>query len=148
VVGLVDDDPHVFGSTLAENVRFARPGASDAEVAGALRTAQLGPWLDGLPRGLQTMLGDGYAHVSGGERARIGLARAILADQPVLVLDEPTAHLDNATARAVTDDLLAAGEGRTLLWITHGRIGLDRMDRVLDLGAGHASMAPSAVAPG
>jgi ABC-type transport system involved in cytochrome bd biosynthesis fused ATPase/permease subunit len=80
------------------------------------------------------MVGDGHAQVSGGERARIGLARAVLADLPVLVLDEPTAHLDTGTAQAVTDDLLAAGRGRTVVWITHGSIGLDRMEHVLDLG--------------
>lgn len=133
-VGLVDDDPHIFASTLRENLRLARPEATDDELRAALGVAQLGPWTSSLPRGLDTMLGDGYAHVSGGERARIGLARALLADNPVLVLDEPTAHLDSATARAVTDDLLAAGSGRTLVWITHGTVGLDRMTSVLHLG--------------
>jgi ATP-binding cassette subfamily C protein CydCD len=137
-VGLVDDDPHVFASTLRENLRLARPAAGDDELVAALRAAQLGAWLEALPRGLDTWLGDGHAHVSGGERARIALARAVLADAPVLVLDEPTAHLDTATARAVTTDLLdaAAGARRTVVWITHAAVGLDRMDTVLDLGAG------------
>lgn len=133
-VGLVDDDPHIFASTLRENLRLARPDAADDALLAALGLAQLGPWTSSLPRGLDTMFGDGYAHLSGGERARIGLARALLADNPVLVLDEPTAHLDSVTARAVTDDLLAAGTGRTLVWITHGTVGLDRMTCVLDLG--------------
>jgi ATP-binding cassette subfamily C protein CydCD len=137
-VGLVDDDPHVFASTLRENLRLARPAAGDDELVAALRAAQLGAWLEALPRGLDTWLGDGHAHVSGGERARIALARAVLADTPALVLDEPTAHLDTATARAVTGDLLdaAARAHRTVVWITHGTVGLDRMDTVLDLGAG------------
>jgi ATP-binding cassette subfamily C protein CydCD len=143
-VGLVDDDPHVFSSTLRENVRLARPEASEADLEGALRTARLGSWLDGLPEGMDTLLGDGNAHVSGGERARIGLARAVLAGQPVLVLDEPTAHLDTATANAVADDLLAAGGGRAVLWITHRTVGLDRMDAVLDLGT---SYEPGVVRP-
>ncbi len=136
-VGLVDDDPHVFASTLRENLRLARPDADTDEIVEALRAAQLGPWFDALPRGLDTWLGEGHAHVSGGERARIGLARAVLAGTPVLVLDEPTAHLDAATARAVTADLLdaATAAGRTVVWVTHGTIGLDRMDRVLDLCA-------------
>ena len=94
VVGLLDDDPYVFSSTLAENVRLARPDATDEDVADALGRARLGEWLTGLPDGLATRLGDGAASVSGGERARIGLARLLLADHPVLVLDEPTAHLD------------------------------------------------------
>jgi ATP-binding cassette, subfamily C, bacterial CydCD len=132
-VGLVDDDPHVFSSTVYENVRLARPDASPAEVDRALRAAQLGPWLDGLPEGLATVLGEGSVHVSGGERARIGMARAVLADLPVLVLDEPTAHLDTATAEAVAADLLDASSGRSVVWITHGTVGLDRVDRVLDL---------------
>jgi ATP-binding cassette, subfamily C, bacterial CydCD len=132
-VGLVDDDPHVFSSTVYENIRLARPDASPADVDRALRAAQLGPWLDGLPEGLGTVLGEGSVHVSGGERARIGMARAVLADLPVLVLDEPTAHLDAGTAEAVATDLLDATSGRSVVWITHGAAGLDRVDRVLDL---------------
>jgi ATP-binding cassette subfamily C protein CydCD len=132
-VGLVDDDPHVFASTLAENVRFARPGADDAAVDEALRAARLGDWLDALPDGLDTWLGDGHAQVSGGERARIALARSLLADQPVLVLDEPTAHLDHATAEQLAAEVLGREDGRSVVWITHGSAGLDRVDRVLDL---------------
>ncbi|GAB3087606.1 thiol reductant ABC exporter subunit CydD [Nocardioides zeae] len=134
-VGLVDDDPYLFASTVAENVRLARPSATDAEVRGALDAARLDLWLADLPEGLATRIGDGGVGVSGGERARIGLARALLADTAVLVLDEPTAHLDTATARAVTDDLLAACAGRSVVWITHDAIGLDRMDRVVALGS-------------
>ncbi|WP_082748261.1 thiol reductant ABC exporter subunit CydC, partial [Nocardioides jensenii] len=145
VVGLLDDDPYLFGSTLAENVRLARPEAEDAEVDAALRAAHLGAWVDGLPHGLQTRIGDGGVEVSGGERARIGLARSVLADRDVLVLDEPTAHLDAATARAVADDLLAASCGRSLVWITHDSVGLDAMDEVLDLaGVGAAGAVPAA----
>ena len=95
----------------------------------------LGHWLDSLPQGQQTLLGDGHTHVSGGERARIGMARALLADLPVLVLDEPTAHLDTATANAVAADLLDVASDRTVVWITHGTVGLDRVHQVLDLGA-------------
>ncbi len=132
-VGLVDDDPHVFASTVYENVRLARPDATRAEVDSALRGVQLGGWLDGLSDGLDTILGDGYTHVSGGERARIGMARAVLADLPVLVLDEPTAHLDTATAEAVAADLLDSASDRSVVWITHSTVGLDRVDRVVDL---------------
>ncbi|QIG42256.1 thiol reductant ABC exporter subunit CydD [Nocardioides anomalus] len=135
-VGLLDDDPYLFASTLAENVRLARPDATDAEVADALERAHLGEWLASLPDGLATRLGDGAASVSGGERARIGLARLLLADHPVLVLDEPTAHLDAPTAQAVADDLLAERGRRSVVWITHDGVGLDRVDRVLDTGAG------------
>ena len=141
-VGLVDDDPYVFSSSLRENLRLASPGAGDAAIVTALRAAGLGPWYAGLPDGLDTALGEGAAGVSGGERARIGIARALLAGSEVLVLDEPTAHLDTATARAVTATVLAArhhgppgttgpGRRRSLVWITHEDVGLAEMDLVL-----------------
>nr|WP_246377797.1 thiol reductant ABC exporter subunit CydD [Nocardioides ginsengisegetis] len=136
-VGLVDDDPHVFATTLVENVRFARPGATDEEVETALRQACLGPWVDSLPDGLGTWLGDGNADVSGGERTRLAIARSLLADQPVLVLDEPTAHLDTATATSIADEVLGAADGRSVLWITHGSVGLDHLDHVLRLDGSH-----------
>lgn len=132
-VGLVDDDPHVFATTLAENVRLARPDASDAEVEDALRRARLGAWLDGLPAGLGSWLGDGHAGVSGGERARIAIARSLLADQPVLVLDEPAAHLDRATAEDLAAEVLDGTGDRSVVWITHADAGLDRVDRVVRL---------------
>ena len=131
--GLVDDHPHVFATSLVENVRLARPDASDAEVEGALRRACLGPWLDALPAGLDTWLGDGHAAVSGGERARIGVARSLLAGQSLLVLDEPTAHLDHATATDLATEVLTDPGGRGVVWITHASPGLDLVDRVLDL---------------
>lgn len=134
-VGLLDDDPYLFASTLAENVRLARPGATDADVEGALRAAHLGPWLDALPDGLATRVGDGGSSVSGGERARIGLARLLLGGQSVLVLDEPTAHLDADTARDVTDDLLALRDGgHGLVWITHREADLESLDDVIAVG--------------
>ena len=133
VVGLLDDDPYLFSSTLAENVRLARPDATDDEVADALVRARLGEWLAALPDGLATRLGDGAASVSGGERARIGLARLLLADHPVLVLDEPTAHLDTPTARLVAADLLAERGRRSIVWVTHDGIGLEDVDAVVEI---------------
>jgi len=131
--GLVDDDPHVFATTLVENVRLARPGASDDDVVDALRQAGLGTWSAGLPDGLHTWLGDGHAGLSGGERARLGVARSLLADQPVLVLDEPASHLDHATATVLARELLSGERTRAVLWISHTDVGLDLVDRVVDL---------------
>lgn len=132
-VVLVADDPHVFASSVCENVRLARPGATDAEVADALGRARLGAWVEALPHGMHTLVGSAGIAVSGGERARIGVARALLADAPVLVLDEPTAHLDTATAREVADVLLGERAGGAVVWVTHDTVGLDRVDRVVPL---------------
>ena len=130
-IGLVDDDPYIFSSSIVENVRLARPSATDEEVAEATHKAHLGAWIDGQPHGLHTMIGDGHAAVSGGERARIGIARSLLADQRVLVLDEPTAHLDTSTAQAIADEVLTGD--RAVLWITHGTVGLDQVDLTVTL---------------
>lgn len=93
-------------------------------------------WVDGLPEGLDTLVGEHGSRLSGGQRQRLALARALLADFPVLVLDEPAEHLDLATADALTDDLLRATEGRTTLLITHRLHGLDAVDEVLVLDEG------------
>jgi ATP-binding cassette subfamily C protein CydCD len=144
--GLVDDDPHVFATTVVENVRLARPTATDDEVRTALAHAGLSGWLDALPDGLDEWLGDGHAGLSGGERARLGVARSILADQPVLVLDEAASHLDHATATALAVELLTGERSRAVLWITHTDVGLDLVDRVVDLDvptrSGHGAQLP------
>ncbi|MCE0538498.1 thiol reductant ABC exporter subunit CydC [Kineosporia rhizophila] len=135
-VGLVSDDDHVFASTLRENLRLARPDAADAELRVALNRARLGSWLAAQPDGLDTWLGERGATMSAGERRRLALARALLADRPVLVLDEPAESLDVETAEAVLDDLLQASEGRSVLLVTHRDEGLDQVDQVLRLEAG------------
>lgn len=128
---LVDDRPHVFASTVAENVRLARPDATDDEVHAALEQAHLGSWITTLPHGVATFIGEGHAEVSGGERARLAIARAMLSRREVLVLDEPTAHLDRESADRIATEVLQPG--RTVLWITHGESGLDLVDRVTTL---------------
>ncbi|MEJ2866130.1 thiol reductant ABC exporter subunit CydD [Actinomycetospora sp. OC33-EN08] len=110
---------HLFDSTLRENLLLARPDAADDDLREVLRRARLGGWAAGLPAGLDTSLGTHGGAVSGGERQRLGVARALLADRPVLVLDEPAAHLDAATATALCDDLAALAADRTLLVVSH-----------------------------
>ncbi|MEQ0557985.1 thiol reductant ABC exporter subunit CydD [Amycolatopsis sp. NEAU-NG30] len=112
-------ETHLFDSTLRENLRLARPDASDAQLRTALGRAQLSRWLSDLPDGLDTRLGAHGTPVSGGERQRIGVARAVLSDRPIFLLDEPTAHLDAPTASALAADILAATEGRSALVVTH-----------------------------
>ena len=119
VVCLCAQDPHIFDTSVVENVRLAKPGATDEEVRAALSAAQLIDWIASLPDGLSTLVGEHGARLSGGQRQRLSLARALLADAPVIVFDEPTEHLDEATASALVADLLAATVGRTVVMITH-----------------------------
>ncbi|WP_017598186.1 thiol reductant ABC exporter subunit CydC, partial [Nocardiopsis lucentensis] len=130
VVSGVPQDPHVFASTLRENLRLARPGAEDDELWAALRRARLADEVAAMPEGLDTPVGTHGLGLSGGMVQRLALARALLADPRVLVLDEPTAHLDPDTRDAVVDDLLAAAEGYSTLLITHDLTGLERVDRI------------------
>ncbi|RFU82531.1 thiol reductant ABC exporter subunit CydD [Streptomyces triticagri] len=136
MVGLCAQDAHCFDSSVRENLRLARTGASDTELRTALDRARLLDWVDSLPDGIDTLVGEHGARLSGGQRQRLALARALLADFPVLVLDEPAEHLDLPTADALTADLLAATEGRTTLLITHRLAGLEAVDEVLVLDEG------------
>ncbi|WP_123453654.1 thiol reductant ABC exporter subunit CydD [Streptomyces sp. PanSC19] len=135
-VGLCAQDAHLFDSSVRENLRLAKVGADDEELREALGRARLLDWVDGLPAGLDTLVGEHGSRLSGGQRQRLALARALLADFPVLVLDEPAEHLDLATADALTDDLLRATEGRTTVLITHRLHGLDAVDEVVVLDEG------------
>ncbi|QIP85660.1 thiol reductant ABC exporter subunit CydD [Streptomyces sp. Tu 2975] len=164
-VGLCAQDAHLFDSSVRENLRLARPDATEEELRGALDEARLLEWVDALPDGLDTLVGEHGARLSGGQRQRLALARALLAAFPVLVLDEPAEHLDLATADALTADLLAATErqatrpgGRAgataalaedgtgpaaagatrpaTVLITHRLRGLEAVDEIVVLGSG------------
>nr|WSS63034.1 thiol reductant ABC exporter subunit CydD [Streptomyces sp. NBC_01177] len=135
-VGLCAQDAHVFDSSIRENLRLARTDATDGQLRDALAAARLLDWAEALPDGLDTLVGEHGARLSGGQRQRLALARALLADFPVLVLDEPAEHLDLATADALTEDLLAATQGRTTVLITHRLAGIEAVDEVLVLDGG------------
>src|SRR4029079_12996209 len=130
---LAGQEAHVFDSTNRENLRLARPAASENELHDVLDRVRLTEWVAALPDGIDTRVGEEGMELSGGQRQRLVLPRALLADAPVLVLDEPTAHLDPATAEALMDDVLDSAEERSVLLITHRREGLARMDEVVAL---------------
>jgi ATP-binding cassette subfamily C protein CydC len=124
VVGYLPEDAYLFDTTIGANLRIARPEATDADLWTALGAARLRDWAETLPDGLDTLVGEHGMALSGGQRRRLALARLLLTDARVLILDEPTEHLDDATAVALTRDLLAAAGERTVLLITH-RTDLD-----------------------
>jgi thiol reductant ABC exporter CydC subunit len=136
VVGLVSQDAHVFDSTLEENLRLARRDATGEQLREALASVRLLDWAERLPAGMATELGERGARISGGQRQRLAIARALLADFPVLVLDEPGEHLDTLTADAIVTDLLAITRDRATLLITHRLAGLEEIDEVLVLDRG------------
>jgi thiol reductant ABC exporter CydC subunit len=136
VVGLLSQDAHLFNSTILENIRLARPAASIEEMEDACRRAQLLDWIRELPNGWRTRVGEAGAQVSGGQRQRIALARVILAGFPILVADEPTAHLDRSTADALLADLVSPQGAQGLLLITHQLTGLESLDEIVLLDAG------------
>ncbi|MFG2476414.1 thiol reductant ABC exporter subunit CydD [Streptomyces fagopyri] len=139
LVGLCAQDAHLFDSSVRENLLLARKDATETDLRDALARARLLEWTDDLPDGLDTLIGEHGARLSGGQRQRLALARALLADFPVLVLDEPAEHLDLPTADALTADLLAATEGRTTLLITHRLAGLEAVDEVIVLARGRVA---------
>jgi ATP-binding cassette, subfamily C, bacterial CydC len=134
-IAVAGQDSHLFSMTIRENVRLARPEATDDELEGALRRARILDWVRTLPEGWDTLVGEEGRELSGGQRQRVVVARALLANAPVLVLDEPTAHLDGPTAERLIEDVLDATAGRSVLLITHRPEGLDRMDGVVRLPA-------------
>ena len=128
-------DAHLFSTSIRENVRIGRPDARDEEIDAALRRARLGEWIATLPDGADTLVGEEGASLSGGQRQRVVIARALLSDAPVLVLDEPTAHLDPETAEELVRDVLDEVHERSVLLVTHRPEGLDLVDDVVVLGS-------------
>jgi ABC-type multidrug transport system fused ATPase/permease subunit len=132
-LAVAGQDSYLFSTSIRENVRLGRPEATDVEVDDALRQARLADWVALLPDGPDTLVGEEGVQLSVGQRQRVALARAFLSDAPILVLDEPTAHLDPETAEALVSDVLRAADGRSVVLITHRPEGLDLVDEVVSL---------------
>ncbi len=139
VIGGCPQDPHLFDASIEENLRIADPAVSGEALRTVLRQVGLDDWVDRLPEGLATRVGPDGARVSGGQRQRIALARALLADPAVLILDEPTAHLDAGSRRQVMADVLAVTRGRCTLLITHDLDGLAQVDEIVVLDRGRVA---------
>jgi thiol reductant ABC exporter CydC subunit len=133
---VVSQTTHIFNATLRENLLLARPTASETELWQALDQAQLADFVRSLPQGLDAWAGEMGVQLSGGEGQRLAIARAILKDAPILLLDEPTASLDAVTERALWRDLSRLMARRSVLLITHRLVGMDQMDEILVLQAG------------
>jgi ATP-binding cassette subfamily B protein len=136
-IALVPQDPWMLDGTVADNVAFGRPTATREELEAAARATRVDELVQRLPDGWDTQIGEGGVRLSGGQRRRVALARAILRDASVLLLDEPTSGLDAASEQAVLDALDRAAEGRTVLSVSHRLSLAARADRVVVLDGGH-----------
>jgi ATP-binding cassette subfamily C protein CydC len=138
-VVVVSQQSHLFSATVRENLLLAKPGAGDAELQRALAAARLADFVGQLPDGLDTWVGEAGKLLSAGQARRLTVARAILRDAPVWVLDEPTEGLDRITEAELAASLLEVTAGRTVLWITHRPAGMNRMDGVVVMEGGRVA---------
>ena len=136
LIAVVSQRSHLFGNTVRENLLLARPEAAEEEMILAAQQAQIHDWIQSLPQGYDTWVGEQGERLSGGERQRLIIARAILKHAPLWILDEPTAHLDAVTERAVLETLHNLTSGHTALLITHRLVGLEAVDEILVLRRG------------
>jgi ATP-binding cassette, subfamily C, bacterial CydD len=138
LIGWIGQRPVLFSGTISDNIRFARPEATDAEVAEAAHSARVDEFAAALPDGLDTRVGEGGYGLSGGQAQRVAIARAFLKNAPLLLLDEPTAHLDPATEAEVLESLRRLAIGRTVILASHSSAAHGFAGRRLDIREGRA----------
>jgi ABC-type multidrug transport system fused ATPase/permease subunit len=136
-IGVVFQDTFLFDTTIGENIAMGKPGASEAEIEAAARAAELHEFVEALPRGYNTLVGERGGRLSGGQRQRLAIARALLRNPRILVLDEATSALDPRTERLISDTLETVGEGRTTIAVTHRLPSIMNYDQIFVMSAGH-----------
>jgi len=136
VLGVVGQDSYLFNASVLENLLIAKPDATRSEIFRAAEKAQIHEFLQSLPEGYDTNIGERGTQLSGGERQRLLIARAFLRDAPILILDEPTVNLDAVTEWELIKTIFDATQNQTLLIVTHRLVGMDRMDEILVLRDG------------
>ena len=135
-MAVVSQNTYLFSASVGDNLRLAKPDASPEELVQAAQRAQLHEFIQSLPQGYDTWIGEHGLRLSAGERQRLAIARALLRDAPLLILDEATASLDTLTEQAVLESIETLMQGRTTLVITHRLVGMERMDQILVLDGG------------
>ncbi|MDO4400751.1 MAG: thiol reductant ABC exporter subunit CydD, partial [Coriobacteriia bacterium] len=140
LIGVVQQDAYLFDRSIRDNLRIGKPGATDDEIWEALDRVKLGDMTRELPQGLDTIADEAGKRFSGGERHRIALARVLLADTPIILLDEPTVGLDPVTERDVLATMMEATAGRSLVMVTHHLQGIEAFDRVVFLEDGRIEL--------
>ncbi|MGE5138086.1 MAG: thiol reductant ABC exporter subunit CydC [Rudaea sp.] len=135
-IGVISQTTYLFNASIRDNLAIAREGCTEEEIREAARRAQIDKFIQALPEGYRTEVGERGLRLSGGERQRLAVARAILRETPILVLDEPTANLDAITEGALLDEVQDLFRDRTMLLVTHRLVGLERMDRIIVLDHG------------
>lgn len=139
-IGVINQQPYLFNTTIANNIRLGNEEASDDQVWDVLKRVGLAEMVKALPHGIETKVDEAGLRFSGGERHRLALARILLKDTPIVLLDEPTVGLDPITEQAVIDTILNQLAGKTLIWITHHLQGIERFDQVVFIEDGQLEM--------
>lgn len=140
IVGVLEQKPHLFDTTVMNNIRLGNVYATDEEVVEAAKKVQMHDYIESLPHGYNTRMHELGERFSGGERQRIALARILLQDTPIVILDEPTVGLDSITEKNLIDTILKSLEGKTIIWITHHLTGVNQMDHVIFIDEGTVYM--------
>lgn len=140
VISVLNQRPHLFDTSVANNIRLGRTEALDEEIRRAAGQAQLAGLIDSLPAGYDTPMRETGQRFSGGERQRVALARILLQDTPVVILDEPTVGLDPRTERELMKTILESTQGKSLIWVTHHLAGTEKMDEIIFMENGRIEM--------